>query len=125
MLKCCEKYSGNSQKASLPVVFCVTAQKMNPSILGMAMQQSQEKDRLRCKQGIPQQIAPQVRGQTAPKLLRFILSCTVVSISCCIEVFFLAYLVILCCISGVQFSFSLSVTQSHTSRCVCVLRFRM
>lgn len=88
MLKCCEKYSGNSQKASLPVVFCVTAQKMNPSILGMAMQQSQEKDRLRCKQGIPQQIAPQVRGQTAPKLLRFILSCTVVSISCCIEVFF-------------------------------------
>ncbi|XP_004550029.1 transcriptional coactivator YAP1 isoform X1 [Maylandia zebra] len=38
------------------------AQKMNPSILGMAMQQSQEKDRLRCKQGIPQQIAPQDVG---------------------------------------------------------------
>ncbi|CAI5643588.1 transcriptional coactivator YAP1 isoform X2 [Oreochromis niloticus] len=38
------------------------AQKMNPSILGMAMQQSQEKDRLRCKQGIPQQIPPQDVG---------------------------------------------------------------
>uniref|UniRef100_A0AAZ1X5M0 WW domain-containing protein n=1 Tax=Oreochromis aureus TaxID=47969 RepID=A0AAZ1X5M0_OREAU len=75
------RLGSNSQKASLPVVFCVTAQKMNPSILGMAMQQSQEKDRLRCKQGIPQQIPPQVRGQTAPKLLRFILNCTVVSIS--------------------------------------------
>uniref|UniRef100_A0A665UBX1 WW domain-containing protein n=1 Tax=Echeneis naucrates TaxID=173247 RepID=A0A665UBX1_ECHNA len=37
------------------------SQKMNPGILGLAMQQRQEKDRLRCKQGLPQQIPPQVR----------------------------------------------------------------
>ncbi|XP_030010751.1 transcriptional coactivator YAP1-like isoform X2 [Sphaeramia orbicularis] len=40
-----------------------TAQKMNPGILGMAMQQRQEKERLRCKQqGLPQQITPQDAG---------------------------------------------------------------
>ncbi|XP_069577866.1 transcriptional coactivator YAP1-like [Brachyistius frenatus] len=39
-----------------------TAQKMNPSILSLAMQQRQEKERLRCKQGIPQQITPQEAG---------------------------------------------------------------
>ncbi|XP_030602648.1 transcriptional coactivator YAP1-like isoform X2 [Archocentrus centrarchus] len=38
------------------------AQKMNSSLLSMAMQQSQEKERLRCKQGIPQQIASQDAG---------------------------------------------------------------
>lgn len=43
--------------------FYVTAQKMNPGILGLALQQRQEKERLRCKQqGLPQQITPQVRG---------------------------------------------------------------
>ncbi|KAF7205696.1 transcriptional coactivator YAP1 isoform X2 [Nothobranchius furzeri] len=36
-----------------------TAQKMNPAILGLAMQQRQEKERLRCKQGLPPQITPQ------------------------------------------------------------------
>lgn len=41
----------------------VAAQKMNPGILGLALQQRQEKERLRCKQGLPQQITPQVRGQ--------------------------------------------------------------
>ncbi|KAF7205695.1 transcriptional coactivator YAP1 isoform X1 [Nothobranchius furzeri] len=35
------------------------AQKMNPAILGLAMQQRQEKERLRCKQGLPPQITPQ------------------------------------------------------------------
>ncbi|GAA6214865.1 transcriptional coactivator YAP1-like isoform X2 [Lates japonicus] len=39
-----------------------TAQKMNPGILGLAMQQRQEKERLRCKQGLPQQITPQEAG---------------------------------------------------------------
>nr|XP_046266062.1 transcriptional coactivator YAP1-like isoform X2 [Scatophagus argus] len=40
-----------------------TAQKMNPGILGMALQQRQEKERLRCKQqGVPQQITPQEAG---------------------------------------------------------------
>ncbi|XP_028322905.1 transcriptional coactivator YAP1-like isoform X1 [Gouania willdenowi] len=34
-------------------------QKMNPGILGIAMQQRQEKERLRFKQGIPQQTTPQ------------------------------------------------------------------
>ncbi|XP_028322906.1 transcriptional coactivator YAP1-like isoform X2 [Gouania willdenowi] len=36
-----------------------TVQKMNPGILGIAMQQRQEKERLRFKQGIPQQTTPQ------------------------------------------------------------------
>lgn len=40
----------------------VPAQKMNPGLLGLAMQQRQEKERLRCKQGLPPQITPQVRG---------------------------------------------------------------
>uniref|UniRef100_A0A8P4K6E9 WW domain-containing protein n=1 Tax=Dicentrarchus labrax TaxID=13489 RepID=A0A8P4K6E9_DICLA len=40
-----------------------TAQKMNPGILGLALQQRQEKERLRCKQqGLPQQITPQEAG---------------------------------------------------------------
>uniref|UniRef100_A0A8D3ACR5 WW domain-containing protein n=1 Tax=Scophthalmus maximus TaxID=52904 RepID=A0A8D3ACR5_SCOMX len=39
------------------------SQKMNPGILGLAMQQRQEKERLRCKQGLLQQTTPQVRGQ--------------------------------------------------------------
>ncbi|XP_076607217.1 transcriptional coactivator YAP1-like isoform X4 [Chaetodon auriga] len=40
-----------------------TAQKMNPGILGLALQQRQEKDRLRCKQqGLPQQITAQEAG---------------------------------------------------------------
>lgn len=43
--------------------FYVPAQKMNPGILGLAMQQRQEKERLRCKQGLLQQTTPQVRGQ--------------------------------------------------------------
>ncbi|XP_029957426.1 transcriptional coactivator YAP1-like isoform X2 [Salarias fasciatus] len=34
-----------------------TAQKMNPGLLGLAMQQRQEKERLRCKQGLPPQEA--------------------------------------------------------------------
>ncbi|XP_029957424.1 transcriptional coactivator YAP1-like isoform X1 [Salarias fasciatus] len=33
------------------------AQKMNPGLLGLAMQQRQEKERLRCKQGLPPQEA--------------------------------------------------------------------
>ncbi|TNN63468.1 Transcriptional coactivator YAP1 [Liparis tanakae] len=37
------------------------AQKMNTGILGLALQQRQEKERLRCKQGLPPQIT-QVRG---------------------------------------------------------------
>ncbi|TKS82982.1 Transcriptional coactivator YAP1 [Collichthys lucidus] len=41
------------------------AQKMNPGILGLALQQRQEKERLRCKQqGLPPQITPQVSGDT-------------------------------------------------------------
>lgn len=32
-----------------------TAQKMSPGFLGLALQQRQEKERLRCKQGLPQQ----------------------------------------------------------------------
>ncbi|XP_047463461.1 transcriptional coactivator YAP1-like isoform X2 [Mugil cephalus] len=41
-----------------------TAQKMNTGILGLAMQQRQEKERLRrCKQGMPQQIPPQEAGE--------------------------------------------------------------
>nr|XP_020454164.1 transcriptional coactivator YAP1-like isoform X2 [Monopterus albus] len=39
-----------------------TAQKMNPSILGLVMQQRQEKERLRCKQGLPHQITAQDAG---------------------------------------------------------------
>ncbi|XP_070839809.1 transcriptional coactivator YAP1-like isoform X4 [Chaetodon trifascialis] len=40
-----------------------TAQKMNPGILGLALQQRQEKDRLRCKQqGLPPQITAQEAG---------------------------------------------------------------
>ncbi|XP_047463457.1 transcriptional coactivator YAP1-like isoform X1 [Mugil cephalus] len=40
------------------------AQKMNTGILGLAMQQRQEKERLRrCKQGMPQQIPPQEAGE--------------------------------------------------------------
>ncbi|XP_024921608.1 transcriptional coactivator YAP1-like [Cynoglossus semilaevis] len=38
------------------------AQNMNPGILGMVMQQRQEKERLRCKQGHPPQAAPQEVG---------------------------------------------------------------
>lgn len=42
----------------------LAAQKMNPGILGLALQQRQEKERLRCKQqGLPPQITPQVSGQ--------------------------------------------------------------
>ncbi|KAM3601489.1 uncharacterized protein V6R79_013666 [Siganus canaliculatus] len=40
-----------------------TAQKMNPGILGLALQQRQENERLRCKQqGLPPQITPQEAG---------------------------------------------------------------
>ncbi|XP_072230829.1 transcriptional coactivator YAP1-like isoform X2 [Leuresthes tenuis] len=39
-----------------------TAQKMNPGIPGLALQQRQEKERLRCKQGLPPQITPQEAG---------------------------------------------------------------
>ncbi|XP_022070042.2 transcriptional coactivator YAP1-like isoform X2 [Acanthochromis polyacanthus] len=39
-----------------------TAQKMNPGLLGLAMQQRQEKERLRCKQGLPPQITSQEAG---------------------------------------------------------------
>uniref|UniRef100_A0A671WTT7 Transcriptional coactivator YAP1-like n=1 Tax=Sparus aurata TaxID=8175 RepID=A0A671WTT7_SPAAU len=39
------------------------SQKMNPGILGLALQQRQEKERLRCKQGLPPQITLQVRIQ--------------------------------------------------------------
>jgi len=35
---------------------------MNPGIAGLALQQRQEKERLRCKQGLPPQITPQVRS---------------------------------------------------------------
>ncbi|KAM4545416.1 transcriptional coactivator YAP1-like isoform 1-T1 [Odontesthes bonariensis] len=38
------------------------AQKMNPGIPGLALQQRQEKERLRCKQGLPPQITPQEAG---------------------------------------------------------------
>lgn len=62
----------------------VAAQKMNPGILGLALQQRQEKERLRCKQqGLPPQITPQVRGPTRSDL----------HLS-----YFLCYLVELCCI---------------------------
>ncbi|XP_020508662.1 transcriptional coactivator YAP1 isoform X2 [Labrus bergylta] len=40
-----------------------TAQKMNPALLGLALQQRQEKERLRCKQqGLPPQITAQEAG---------------------------------------------------------------
>ncbi|XP_034462252.1 transcriptional coactivator YAP1-like isoform X2 [Hippoglossus hippoglossus] len=39
-----------------------TAQKMNPGILNLALQQRQEKERLRCKQGLPPQTTPQEAG---------------------------------------------------------------
>lgn len=38
------------------------AQKMNSGLLGLAMQQRQEKERLRCKQGLPPQVTPQEAG---------------------------------------------------------------
>ncbi|XP_041656708.1 transcriptional coactivator YAP1-like isoform X2 [Cheilinus undulatus] len=38
------------------------APKMNPGLLGLALQQRQEKDRLRCKQGLAPQITPQEAG---------------------------------------------------------------
>ncbi|XP_037603714.1 transcriptional coactivator YAP1-like isoform X2 [Sebastes umbrosus] len=40
-----------------------TAQKMNPGILGLALQQRQEKERLRCKQGLPPQITQEAGGR--------------------------------------------------------------
>lgn len=40
-----------------------TAQKMNPGILGLALQQRQEKERLRCKQGLPPQISQEAGGR--------------------------------------------------------------
>ncbi|KAM9728929.1 transcriptional coactivator YAP1-like isoform 3-T3 [Menidia menidia] len=39
-----------------------TAQKMNPGMAGLTLQQRQEKERLRCKQGLPPQITPQDAG---------------------------------------------------------------
>ncbi|XP_034034285.1 transcriptional coactivator YAP1-like isoform X2 [Thalassophryne amazonica] len=40
-----------------------TGQKINPAIIGMALQQRQEKERLRCKQqGLPKQMTPQDAG---------------------------------------------------------------
>lgn len=44
------------------VFFCVVAPKVNPAILSLAMQQRLEK--LRLKQGIPPQFAPQVIENT-------------------------------------------------------------
>ena len=41
---------------------------MNPGILGLALQQRQEKERLRCKQGLPPQITLQVRAGTKSDL---------------------------------------------------------
>ncbi|KAM9728927.1 transcriptional coactivator YAP1-like isoform 1-T1 [Menidia menidia] len=38
------------------------AQKMNPGMAGLTLQQRQEKERLRCKQGLPPQITPQDAG---------------------------------------------------------------
>ncbi|XP_034406611.1 transcriptional coactivator YAP1-like isoform X2 [Cyclopterus lumpus] len=40
-----------------------TAQKMNTGILGLALQQRQEKERLRCKQGLPPQITQEAGGR--------------------------------------------------------------
>ncbi|XP_058484000.1 transcriptional coactivator YAP1-like [Solea solea] len=39
-----------------------TVQNMNPAMLGLVMQQRQEKERLRCKQAHPQQTTPQEMG---------------------------------------------------------------
>ncbi|XP_042354888.1 transcriptional coactivator YAP1-like isoform X2 [Plectropomus leopardus] len=40
-----------------------TVQKMNPGVLGLGLQQRQEKERLRCKQGLPQQITQEAGGR--------------------------------------------------------------
>ncbi|XP_056267517.1 transcriptional coactivator YAP1-like isoform X2 [Pseudoliparis swirei] len=40
-----------------------TAQKMNTGILGLALQQRQEKERLQCKQGLPPQITQEAGGR--------------------------------------------------------------
>uniref|UniRef100_A0A3B4Y209 WW domain-containing protein n=1 Tax=Seriola lalandi dorsalis TaxID=1841481 RepID=A0A3B4Y209_SERLL len=60
LLKCFTfwKYLLNGQKGLFSMNFMFPAQKMNPGILGLALQQRQEKERLRCK-GLPPQITPQ------------------------------------------------------------------
>lgn len=54
----------------------VTGQKMIPGVLGMALQQRQEKEKLRCKQqGLPQQNTPQVGPPTHSSHFGSVLNC--------------------------------------------------
>lgn len=54
--------SNPAPTAQPPNINPETAQKMNPGILSMAMQQRQENERLRCKQGLPPQFTSQDAG---------------------------------------------------------------